>query len=214
MKKGRILAMVCCGALVAAPIYLLASAHNQDLKLRQIAKAKMLALEKHLPADGKSGLVVLFPNMAVPVGEVIRIPVDERQQHIDVQFRREDFAGEKSPWLHKLQDRVDWFEDISISGFGRAGVSTVYQTGKLPMNVQRFIIYGVEVVEVKDKQGNKKYRAVRPVSVGMPNASTDLDKPVPLRYYPAYSSSRSDFVNPEDIDWMYAVKDFAQVTVP
>lgn len=131
----------------------------------------------------------------------------------------ENWEIEGIPQVENLSDRA-FFQQIeirtryldSIQNIDFSNVRT--KTGaKSPNGKKKWLIFtsiGVEAVPVIEK-GSTKYRAVNYCRTGGV-LSADIDKPfkLPEEYKVA---RREDFVNPEDVDWMFGVQDFTKIKV-
>ncbi|MEI7987373.1 MAG: hypothetical protein WCI55_17255 [Armatimonadota bacterium] len=69
--------------------------------------------------------------------------------------------------------------------------------------------FSIEVVKVKQVNKSIRYYAVRPVQ-GIWGVTVKISEPDRVPDIPALK--RSDFINPQDVDWMFGVKDFTKVT--
>ena len=76
--------------------------------------------------------------------------------------------------------------------------------------IAQCITFGVEAVTVKLTNGTSKFLAIKPTSTGSIETFASESSKVPDTKVRIYS--RNDFINPEDIDWFFGVKNFADFT--
>ena len=69
------------------------------------------------------------------------------------------------------------------------------------------VTFAVEALNIPQPNGKNKYFVIRPIIGGSIETFDSAGSKTPHRKQRTYS--RSDFVNPKDIDWFFDVKDFS-----
>ena len=165
-----------------------------------LARTRMLGLKSK--AEGKKPVYIEFNQFQFVYGK------PQLVDHITVSNK--SLAGLKTPEHARLQDRITRLIDIMSPTRHMNGdliLTTDLPTAK---PVAPSSIFGIQAVRIPQADGSVKFLAVFPESCSVPAIFKSLDSLVRKPNYRTYS--RSDFVNPEDIDWFFGVKDFSTYT--
>ena len=174
------------------------SNHNRDV-VKQRLRSITLASYRRVP--GTQSEFVYFPSLSVRVGPTAS------GDRFELNTTDEMAATERSPLFRHLNDRLDWF--MKSAGFERQGVGCMmFFGGQGQIKAQAIAHFGVYAERVYDEDGHEKFKAMFPEVFARTSTTFDLKGEVPLDQYPNHTATRDEFVNPQDIDWMYDVKDF------
>ena len=106
-----------------------------------------------------------------------------------------------------INRRVAKLQDGGPIGFGKDGGS-VSSKESVQLNMRAFLSFGFQVIEILRPRMKPQYYAVSPsrtTEVHSVAGSPLISKPRPPKL------NRSDFINPQDVDWMLGVDDFTKV---
>ena len=191
-----VLGLVVTGSAVCLGYY---RAHSRKLDLERLK-----AIKSYSPETG-SKLVKIADLWVFPVGET-KIA---NSFAISKQLNCADKDLESL--YYRLRSRFSYLADIESTDRLQLAGSVSYDIPGKPQRICAFEFLGVEAIKVVDSNGESKLRAIGPIG-GLGIGHADPGHPIP---YPARKRifSRNDFVNPQDIDWMFGVQDFSKVRI-
>ena len=161
------------------------------------------SIQAHQPKYGKIRYLS-FRNWYFRLGQ----PIVGRKFDLTVDSRK--LANEPSPALRNLSNRVNWLWSIEHgSGFNSQISYQVKDGGKNSIG-QLFLVYGVRTLEVTDAHGKPKFYALNVDSTVIPSIVEYETDPPPWPKLTGPEVSREDFINPQDVDWLFGVKDFTK----
>ncbi|MBS1703553.1 MAG: hypothetical protein JST12_17950 [Armatimonadetes bacterium] len=119
---------------------------------------------------------------------------------------KDEYDGAPDPEFQKLRLRIEWLNGME-NYVGTAAVAGFAPNKKV--SVQFYGLFGVEYLEMMDRNGERKMYALRPIQTLDDRFVEEETEDVPLPRFVA-SVNRSDFANPEDIDWMFGSDVFSK----
>ena len=178
---------------------------EQSLKRLRAIKTYWNQSGGYGPQESPKVYVFQFSNWTFPLGR------PKVGNHISIGEPLECLDPELRPFWRHIRTRQAWLSSLENPPIDGHGSITIDFKDEKPMRAVQFIGYGVEVVKVTDASGKTKYRAIGMEAGGM-IGSAPLGQPIP---YPTQKGAltRSDFVNPEDIDWLFGVDDFSKAGI-
>jgi len=115
-----------------------------------------------------------------------------------------------NPQYLKISKRVGALHSSSkpSGGVVSGGITASFgHPGRRPLFPNAMVCYGVEAVRVEDPGRAPRYYALKPCTEVILSATLAKETNLNLK---GPKLTRADFVNPEDIDWMYQVEDFSK----
>ncbi len=176
------------------------AAWQMQAKQSDLARARMAGLKAK--AKGKKTGLIMFNQFLFVYG---------KPQLVDhITNSKQALAGLTTPEHARLRDRILWLRNIPPAIQTGGNEITVITDLRSQKVAAPSCIIGVEAFKVKQPDGSVKYFAIAPESASSLAIYDSFASKSPQKMYQTYS--RSDFVNPEDIDWFFGVKDFSTYT--
>jgi hypothetical protein len=175
------------------------SAHDIEQKSDGIIKARLSRLKQL--ASGKILMPIRLKSLSLCVSQPRNSSAGAFEWGT---LYNDPIVGLEARRISKRVEKLLGTSNLEPNSFGQSSVTLFgpqkYYKGIYEMQVQAF--------EVFQTNGTMKYFAVAPL---YPNLSVSTtNKPVVSQEYRLHDSlKRSDFINPEDIDWFFGVKDFS-----
>ena len=169
-------------------------------------KARFLSLDKELWKYGATDYshkekYASFTSLIMPIGDPV---VGEKFEY---NINDNVMNNSKSPLFHHLKDRVVSLRQMWQPDY-RMVRENVFEGGHGKIQCQAFACFGVMFFEVKGSDGVVRKHATDVTGSITFRDSSDLTHPVPKPNWEYLNLTRADFDNPEDIDWMFDLKDF------
>lgn len=183
--------------LVATSVSASETRRNED----NLARDRILSLERL--GKGKELVPVSLSRLQFVLGE----PVLSNK----LTFDKDTFNALASNELKRISRRLRWLNSLKGPRLIEGEGSVSYDFDK-PQWAALCTIYEVEAFKVKQRDGSIKYFAVRPasgISVKRFDAAKTEIPDAKSRFHP-----RNEFINPQDIDWLFGVKDFSTYQKP
>ena len=199
LKKILIVAVICLGAVGVSVAFTVGYRNvSYELPRERMKKVKQpyFGQNKHTS--------VLFQNMTFPTGKSV--------QGLDPTITEFDTCLDPklNGYFQHLRERDNWLRSLDDIHMSANVESATLQTKGKRQRAQNFHIFGVMAVEVTDSQGKKKLWATETVRM---NEVHDGPSDKPIAYPKKQVARREDFVNPEDVDWLFGVSDFSKYGV-